>query len=238
MTKIKKFGIVGVVIIAIGIAVGGYFVTHKSHLAATAAPSVDSSPSAASAPQPLNPTVNPSSSISLNQNFDTPSAGGLSVGSNSGSNSAIQAAGTQGSPGQSNNSAAGSSQSNPFDPSTFGQYDKYKADKGALFGEVQAGNGKALGPNQKAAVYYRGWLTNGTMFDSSRAGADGKLTPFIFTLGAHQVIPGWEQALAGMKVGAVRLVIVPPSVGYGDKGQGSIPPGAVLVFQVQLADVQ
>lgn len=140
---------------------------------------------------------------------------------------------------------SGGSQSNPaggqpsgINPASFGEYEKYKNEQNALFGEMQVGSGAELGANKKAAVYYRGWLTNGTLFDESRTGADGKLQPFVFTLGVHQVIPGWEQGLYGMKVGGVRLIIVPPAVGYGAQGQGSIPPNSVLVFQVQLAAVE
>ena len=191
--------------------------------------------------EPNSPTSG-SSSISLNQVFDAPELGGLSVGANNSTNSVTQAAGTQqpSSPMQSSapNSSGSGAQSNPFDPASFMQYDKYKSDKGALFGEVQVGTGATLEAGKKAAVFYRGWLTNGDKFDESHAGSDGKLTPFIFTLGAHQVIPGWEQALAGMKVGGVRLIVVPPLVGYGATGQGSIPPNSVLVFQVQLSEVQ
>ena len=140
--------------------------------------------------------------------------------------------------GDSTNKASSSDVSKLLDPKTFGQYDKYKNDQSAYFIDLTPGDGTALGNNQKAAVYYRGWLTNGTLFDESKAGSDGKLQPFVFTEGAHQVITGWEQALAGMKAGGVRLVIVPPSVGYGASGQGTIPPNSVLVFQVQLAAVQ
>lgn len=183
-----------------------------------------------------------SSSISLNQVFDAPEPGGLSVGANNSTNSVTQAAGTQQSPTQSQsstpNSPGAGASSNPFDPASFAQYDKYKSDKGALFGEAQVGTGATLEAGKKAAVFYRGWLTNGSLFDESHVGTDGKLTPFIFTLGSHQVIPGWEQALAGMKVGGVRLVIVPPLAGYGAAGQGSIPANSVLVFQVQLSEVQ
>lgn len=125
-----------------------------------------------------------------------------------------------------------------LDPTTFAQYDKYKDSSTALFIELQDGNGTALSSGHKAAVYYRGWLTNGTMFDESKAGSDGKLQSFVFTQGAHEVIAGWEGALDGMKVGGVRLVIVPPAFGYGASGQGSIPGGAVLVFHVQLAAVE
>lgn len=127
---------------------------------------------------------------------------------------------------------------NPFDPKSFLQYDKYKSDKTALFADAQMGDGATLESGKKAVVYYRGWLTNGTLFDQSRADASGKLQTFSFTAGAHQVITGWEQGLIGMKVGGVRLLIVPPVVGYGAAGQGSIPPNSVLIFQVQLADVQ
>lgn len=140
--------------------------------------------------------------------------------------------------GSNQNTAPAKTQQNPFDPSTFSQYDKYKNDTAALAGEVLAGDGATLEAGKKASVYYRGWLTNGTMFDQSRTDANGQLQTFSFTLGAHQVITGWEQALAGMKVGAVRLLIIPPSVGYGSSGQGSIPPNSVLVFQVQLVAVE
>lgn len=184
----------------------------------------------------------PSQNIPLNQAPVTPDASsGLSVSPSTPTNSLGQLGNSQSQAGAS--SSPGSSSSSPasfqpFDPSTFAQYDKYKNSQNALFGEAQVGTGTELTANHKAAVYYRGWLTNGQLFDESRAGSDGKLQPFVFTLGAHQVIPGWEQALNSMKVGGVRLVIVPPAVGYGASGQGSIPPNAVLIFQVQLLGVQ
>lgn len=155
------------------------------------------------------------------------------LGSNSGNPS--------GQPGASNGGGSPSGTkptSSPFDPATFAQYDKYKPDKSALFAEVQAGTGAELTANKKAAVFYKGWLTDGQIFDQSKPDSTGKMQPFVFTLGAHQVIPGWEQALAGMKAGAVRLIIVPPEVGYGANGQGPIPPNAVLIFQVQLVAVE
>ena len=124
------------------------------------------------------------------------------------------------------------------DPTTFSQYEKYKTSTSALFGDIEVGQGDELTANKKAAVYYKGWLTNGQLFDASRPGSDGKLQSFIFTLGAHAVIPGWEQGIAGMKVGGKRLIIVPPVVGYGAAGQGTIPGNALLVFEVQLLAVQ
>ena len=211
---------------------GGIVLWHGEHhrsLVSLGAASADISGAAGSNSIPLTPT-GPAPA----------DAGGLSVSSSNASSSIGQLDGSQKKTGSQSGSGSGSSSSSasPIDPSTFSQYEKYKDSQGALFGEVQAGTGTELTTGHKAAVYYRGWLTNGTLFDQSRAGSDGKLQPFIFTLGDHQVIPGWEQALAGMKVGAVRLVIVPPAVGYGATGQGSIPPNAVLVFQVQLAEVQ
>jgi FKBP-type peptidyl-prolyl cis-trans isomerase FkpA len=172
----------------------------------------------------------------------TQASGGLQA-TNSGAsgnlgqlNPAGPSASTQGQ--SSPNSSAGAAASNPFDPASFAQYDKYKNDQSALMGDPQVGTGATLEAGKTAVVYYRGWLTNGTLFDQSRAGSDGKLQPFSFTVGSHQVISGWEQGLVGMKVGGVRLLIVPPSVGYGASGQGSIPPNSLLVFQVQLVDVK
>lgn len=242
MSKVKIVG--GMVAIAVVVIAGGGFYLYHS----TKAPTVDQAAlntqtqqvSTAVPVDTTNKAAN--SSISLNQNFDTPQAGGLAVTSNSGSTSATQAAGTQQMPqtlGQSTTNSTGpASQSNPFDPTSFAQYDKYKNDTGGLFADVAPGTGTALTAGKKAAVYYRGWLTNGMKFDESRPGSDGKLTPFIFTLGDHKVITGWEQALTGMKVGGVRLVIVPPAVGYGATAQNGIPANSVLVFQVQLAEVQ
>jgi FKBP-type peptidyl-prolyl cis-trans isomerase FkpA len=149
--------------------------------------------------------------------------------------------GTNKSSNNSNNSGSGSSSNNAssaFDPTTFKQYDKYKDSKDALFGDVEKGTGAELGANMKAGVYYKGWLTDGTLFDQSKTDEKGQKQPFVFTEGAHQVIPGWEQGVAGMKVGGTRLIIVPPAAGYGTQGQGTIPPNAVMIFEVQLVAVQ
>ncbi|MBX4201749.1 FKBP-type peptidyl-prolyl cis-trans isomerase [Candidatus Saccharibacteria bacterium] len=107
-----------------------------------------------------------------------------------------------------------------------------------MYADVQVGTGETIQPGQTAAVYYKGWLTNGQLFDQTRTDASGKLNPYVFGFGAHQVIAGWEQAMAGMKVGGTRLLIVPPAVGYGANGQGPIPGNSVLVFEVQLLAVQ
>lgn len=78
-------------------------------------------------------------------------------------------------------------------------------------------------------VHYTGVLPDGTVFDSSR---DGE--PFSFTLGEGRVIQGWERGLLGMKVGGTRLLVIPPSLGYGATGIGQIPPNATLIFEVEL----
>lgn len=179
-------------------------------------------------------TVSSLPTTSSNNSDTQQAAGQLSVGSSQASSGILQGT-TQTSGQPSTNSSGTGSQPNPFDPTKYAQYDKYQNGQSALFADVVKGDGSALADGHKAAVYYRGWLTNGTLFDESKPGADGKLQPFVFQLGAHQVIPGWEQALAGMKVGGVRLVIVPPTVGYGAQASGSIPANSVLIFQVQLA---
>lgn len=141
-------------------------------------------------------------------------------------------------PSQTPAGSGGSDQAIPqIDPKTFGQYDKYKSDKSAYYIDLKAGDGAALTVNKKAAVYYVGWLTDGTEFDHSTVDAAGNPQDFNFTMGAHQVILGWEEATYGMKAGGVRLLIVPPAVGYGATAKGPIPANSVLIFEVQLLSV-
>ena len=88
-------------------------------------------------------------------------------------------------------------------------------------------------------MHYTGWLSKngakGTKFDSSV----DRGQPFQFTLGAHQVIAGWDEGVAGMKVGGKRTLIIPPELGYGARGAGGvIPPNATLIFDVELLGVQ
>jgi hypothetical protein len=178
------------------------------------------------------------SSIALGDDGSSDDSGGLSVSSN-GATPLGQLNNTSGQSGTGSSSgASGNTADQALNPATFGQYDKYKNESHALFGDVQKGTGDELTAGKKAAVYYKGWLTNGQLFDQSRPGTDGNLQPFVFSPGAHQVIPGWEEGLLGMKVGGTRLLIVPPAVGYGGAGQGPVPGNAVLIFEVQLAAVQ
>jgi FKBP-type peptidyl-prolyl cis-trans isomerase len=135
-------------------------------------------------------------------------------------------------------SGTGSSSTSPTDPSTFAQYAKDINSSTALFGDVQVGSGAALAVGQTAVITYKGYLTNGTLFDESKTESNGQLQPLTFVLGQHQVIPGMEEGVAGMKVGGTRLIIIPPALGYGSAGQGPVPGNAVLVFVVELLDAQ
>ncbi len=105
--------------------------------------------------------------------------------------------------------------------------------------DTRAGTGAMAEPGRAVAVHYTGWLyidgMKGKKFDSSRD--TGR--PFIFTLGMGEVIQGWDEGVAGMKVGGTRTLIVPPQAGYGENGAGeTIPPGATLIFEVELLAVQ
>ena len=105
--------------------------------------------------------------------------------------------------------------------------------------DLTPGTGTAAANNLNLTVDYTGWLYDpskadkkGVVFDTSI----GK-TPFTFTLGVGQVIAGWDQGLVGMKVGGVRRLVVPPSLGYGIVRNNEIPPYATLLFDITLEDV-
>jgi FKBP-type peptidyl-prolyl cis-trans isomerase len=103
--------------------------------------------------------------------------------------------------------------------------------------DIRVGTGAEATPGKMVFVHYVGTLqANGKKFDASRD--RGK--PFNFPLGAGRVIKGWDQGVAGMKVGGMRKLIIPPHLGYGASGVGNglIPPNATLVFEVELLDVQ
>jgi FKBP-type peptidyl-prolyl cis-trans isomerase len=101
--------------------------------------------------------------------------------------------------------------------------------------ELSVGQGDEATTGKTVVVHYTGWLTDGTKFDSSK----DRNEPFDFPLGAGYVIRGWDQGVAGMKVGGTRKLTIPPEMGYGSRGAGGvIPPNATLVFEVELLAVK
>ncbi len=101
--------------------------------------------------------------------------------------------------------------------------------------DVRVGDGAEARPGQQVSVHYVGTLVDGEKFDSSR----DRGQPFGFKLGAGQVIQGWDEGVAGMKIGGLRKLTIPPELGYGAEGYpGAIPPNATLLFEVELIAVR
>ena len=111
----------------------------------------------------------------------------------------------------------------------------HKLASGLQYTDDVVGNGKMADPGLTAVVHYTGWLLDGTKFDSSK----DRGQPFSFTLGAGQVIKGWDEGVKGMRIGGKRTLTIPPDMGYGAAGAGgTIPPNATLKFEVELLDVR
>lgn len=112
---------------------------------------------------------------------------------------------------------------------------KMTTESGLIYEDTTVGTGATATAGQTVTVHYTGWLTNGTKFDSSK----DRNQPFSFRLGAGEVIRGWDEGVAGMKVGGTRKLTIPPQLGYGARGAGGvIPPNATLVFEVELLGVK
>jgi FKBP-type peptidyl-prolyl cis-trans isomerase len=106
---------------------------------------------------------------------------------------------------------------------------------GLKYVDLKEGKGQTAKAGDMVSVHYTGWLTSGKKFDSSVDRGE----PFSFKLGAGQVIKGWDEGVAGMKVGGKRKLMIPPDLGYGQRGAGrDIPPNAELIFEVELLKVE
>ncbi len=126
-----------------------------------------------------------------------------------------------------------------FGPARSTAQDKSKevtTKSGLKYIDLKTGDGDEAKAGNKVSVHYTGWLKNGKKFDSSLDRGE----PFEFTLGKGMVIKGWDEGVAGMKVGGKRKLIIPASLGYGERGtpDGTIPPNSELTFEVILLKVK
>jgi len=99
--------------------------------------------------------------------------------------------------------------------------------------DVKLGSGEAVVAGKTVRVHYVGRLENGQEFDNSKKRGE----PFEFTVGAGQVIAGWDEGLIGMKVGGERTLVIPPQFGYGAQAVGPIPPNSTLLFTIELIEI-
>jgi FKBP-type peptidyl-prolyl cis-trans isomerase FkpA len=229
MTKNKKILLVGVLVLIVILAGVTAFFLIKNNKKNNSETAVNGSEKVASLNMQQSDTVPLGGSTDNSGNDNS-----LKVNESQPSNPSSLGSGTPRNSSSSSNNSNGNSNSSSSapGPESFKEYEKYKDSQNALFGDVQQGTGSEATVGKKVAVYYKGWLTNGQLFDQSVN------STFVFKLGDRQVIPGWEQTIPGMKIGGIRRIIVPPSVGYGAQGQGPIPGNSVLVFDVQLVAVE
>lgn len=106
---------------------------------------------------------------------------------------------------------------------------------GVKYTDLRIGEGSEAATGKIVEVHYIGWLEDGTKFDSSR----DRDRPFTFRLGAGDALKGWDEGLLGMKVGGKRKLVIPPELGFGKQGVGSVvPPNAVLLYEFELLAVR
>jgi len=119
----------------------------------------------------------------------------------------------------------------PFHSTGYSEMSEKMTDSGLKYEDLAEGEGDLAAAGHRVSVHYTGWLLDGDKFDSSL----DRNQAFQFTLGKGMVIRGWDEGVAGMKVGGKRRLTIPPQLGYGDRGAGGvIPPNATLVFDVEL----
>jgi FKBP-type peptidyl-prolyl cis-trans isomerase len=105
---------------------------------------------------------------------------------------------------------------------------------GLKYYDIKSGSGEIAKSGNLVSVHYTGWLTDGKRFDSSVL----RQKPFSFPIGQGRVIAGWDKGVAGMQIGGIRQLVIPPELGYGESGAGGvIPPGATLIFEVELLEI-
>jgi len=122
----------------------------------------------------------------------------------------------------------------PVEMTEVDEADYIETESGLKYYDIVEGDGPMPEEGQIVIVDYTGWLEDGTKFDSSV----DRGQPFTFPLGTGSVIAGWDEGVATMKVGGKRQLMIPADLAYGEGGSGSIPPGATLIFDVELLDVQ
>ena len=123
----------------------------------------------------------------------------------------------------------------PDAPTEIAAGDYVETDSGLKYHDLKVGSGAEAVKGKKVTVHYTGWLTTGKKFDSSI----DKQREFSLTLGAGQVIPGWDEGVAGMRIGGHRQLVIPPAMAYGERGSPPvIPPNATLIFEIELLNIQ
>ena len=106
-------------------------------------------------------------------------------------------------------------------------------DTGVRYVDKRVGDGATVVPGTCVSLHYVGKLEDGSVFDSS----EERGVPFEFTVGAGQVVPGWEDGMVGMRVGGLRRIIIPPERGFGSEGHGDIPPDATVTLEIELLEI-